>query len=57
MLATQGAFDKAMHDVCTYVLMLNYPIILACTNVICTTAQNADIQGAFLDYFCNIQLR
>jgi hypothetical protein len=56
-LATQGAFDTAMHNACTYVLVLNYPIILTCTNVICTTAQNADIQGAFLDFFRNIQLR
>jgi hypothetical protein len=55
--ATQGAFDTTMHNARTYVLELNNPIILACTNVICTTAQNVDIQGAFLDFFRNIQLR
>jgi hypothetical protein len=41
-----------MHNACTYALVLNYPIILACTNV-----QNANIQGAFSDFFRNIQLR
>jgi hypothetical protein len=57
MLATQGAFDKAMHNVCTYVLVIEYTTRIACTKVICATAPNADIQGAFLDYFRNIQLR
>jgi hypothetical protein len=56
-LATQGAFDKAMHNMCTYVLVFNDPIRIACTNASCSTAPNADIQGAFLDYFRNIQLR
>jgi hypothetical protein len=56
-LATQGDFDKAMQNACIYTLVLSLPIKLACTNVICTTAQNADIQGSFLDFFRNIQLR